>query len=485
MSAPNDRLRAFLEVPRRDPPERPIAERVRDARPVELPLSASAAAEQARRCMGCGVPFCHGGCPLGNAIPDFHDAIGRDRWEEAFAILDRTNNFPEVTGRVCPAPCEAACVLGIGAEPVAIEGSERAIADRAFEAGWVRPRPPLFETGKRVTVVGSGPAGLAAAQELRRAGHRVVVLERAEKAGGLLRFGIPDFKLDKTWIDRRLAQLEGEGVEIRCGVTLGRDVTLEALAASEDAVVLATGATVPRDLAIEGREAGGVHFAMDFLAAQNRVVSGVLAQHPIDARGRHVVVLGGGDTGSDCVGTSLRHGAASVTSIELLPRPPDARAPETPWPSWPTMFRVSSSHEEGGERLFALRTRRFLVDAAGRVSGLDVVGVAKDAGGALVDVAGTERVIPCDLVLLALGFVGTEAAPVAGVELVRGVVSADARYATSVPKVFACGDARRGPSLVVWAIWEGRRTAAAVDAFLGARRRLPIAEALPPEIPLR
>lgn len=476
----------FLELARRDPDEREVAERVRDFRAIERRLPVLSVREQARRCMGCGVPFCHAGCPLGNPIPDFQDAVERGRWAEAFALLDHTNNFPEVTGRVCPAPCEAACVLGIdpGATSgaVTIESIEREIATRAFDEGWVRARPPERETGRRVTVVGSGPAGLAAAQQLRRAGHRVTVIERAEKPGGLLRFGIPDFKLDKVWLDRRLSQLEAEGVVFRCGVTLGEDVTLEQLRATEDAVVIATGATLPRDLAVPGRALSGVHFAMDYLAPQNRVVSGALAATPIDASGKRVLVIGGGDTGSDCVGTALRQGAASVTSIELLPRPPEERASSTPWPLWPVMFRVSSSHEEGGAREFALRTTHFVDDGRGNVAGIACVGVER-RGGELVDVPGSERVIEADLVLLALGFLGPERAPIATLVGERGLVAASAdRFETSIPGVFACGDARRGQSLVVWAIWEGRRAAASVDAWLGARTET-WSTFSPPEIP--
>jgi glutamate synthase (NADPH/NADH) small chain len=464
--------RGFLEIARRYPDERDAGERVRDFAAIERRLPILEVRAQARRCMGCGVPFCHAGCPLGNPIPDFQDAVERGSWAEAFALLDRTNNFPEVTGRVCPAPCEAACVLGIGAEAVTIESIEREIATRAFDEGWVVPRPPTRETGKRVTVVGSGPAGLAAAQQLRRAGHRVTVIERAEKPGGLLRFGIPDFKLDKVWLDRRLAQIEAEGVVFRCGVSLGDDVTLDALRETEDAVVIATGATVPRDLPIEGRPLSGVHFAMEFLAPQNRVVSGDAETTPIDARGKRVVVLGGGDTGSDCVGTALRQGAASVTSIELLPRPPDARAPSTPWPLWPTMFRVSSSHEEGGTRAFALRTTRF-VERDGKLAGIACVEVERREG-RLVDVEGSEHEIEADLVLLALGFTGPERSPLAEVTMHDD-------FTTSTPGVFACGDARRGQSLVVWAIWEGRRAAETVDAWLMTR---PIQRAMqPPAIP--
>jgi glutamate synthase (NADPH/NADH) small chain len=450
--------RGFLEIPRRDPDERPAHERVRDFDPIERRLPIATVREQARRCMGCGVPFCHSGCPLGNAIPDYQDAIDRGAWLDAFHLLDRTNNFPEITGRVCPAPCEAACVLGISGEAVTIESIEREIATRAFDEGWVTPRSPHLETGRRVTVVGSGPAGLAAAQQLRRAGHRVTVIERGERPGGLLRYGIPDFKLDKRWLDRRLAQIEAEGVVFRCGTALGTDVTLDTLRATEDAIVLATGATVPRDLRVPGRtELRGVHFAMELLAPRERA---------IDARGKRVIVLGGGDTGSDCVGTVLRQGAASVTSVELLPRPPDTRAASTPWPLWPLVFRVSSSHEEGGTRAFALRTTHFVEGDPGRVGGIACVHVER-RDGALHDLAGTECVLEADLVLLALGFVGPERWPLADVVGDDGLLAADdTRFVTRIPGVFACGDARRGQSLVVWAIREGRRTAAAVDDWL-------------------
>jgi glutamate synthase (NADPH/NADH) small chain len=455
----------FLEIGRRDPDERDVAQRVKDFRTIERRLPVIAASEQARRCMGCGVAFCHSGCPLGNVIPDFNDAAERGRWQEAFAALDRTNNFPEITGRICPAPCESACVLGVNDEPVTIEAIEREIADQAFEHGWVKPRAIDRATGKRVAIVGSGPAGLAAAQQLRRAGHRVTVYERAEAPGGLLRFGIPDFKLEKVWLDRRLEQITSEGVEVRCGVDVDA-ARMASLRAEHDAVLIATGATVARDLDLEGRALAGIHVAMDFLTAQNRVVRGSLDATPISAAGRDVVILGGGDTGSDCLGTAIRQGARSVRQIELLPRPPETRAAETPWPLWPTLFRVSSSQEEGGERSFALRTVRFLGE--GRVRAIECVEVAR-VDGKLVDVPGTEQLIETDLVLLALGFSGPERAPLAPMNVLdaRGLVSADAtRFETPAKNVFACGDARRGQSLVVWAIWEGRQAAHAIDEVL-------------------
>jgi glutamate synthase (NADPH/NADH) small chain len=455
----------FLEIGRRDPDERAVDERVKDFRSIEKRLPVVAAAEQARRCMGCGVAFCHSGCPLGNVIPDFNDAAERGRWQDAFAALDRTNNFPEITGRVCPAPCEAACVLGINEEPVTIEAIEREIADQAFEHGWVEPRAIPRETGKRIAIVGSGPAGLAAAQQLRRAGHRVTVYERAEAPGGLLRFGIPDFKLEKVWLDRRLAQITSEGVEVRCGIDVDA-AKVASLRAEHDAVLVATGATIARDLDLPGRSLEGIHVAMDFLTAQNRVVRGTLDATPISAAGKNVVILGGGDTGSDCLGTALRQGAASVTQIELLPRPPDARATETPWPLWPTLFRVSSSQEEGGARSFALRTTRFVGE--GRVRAIACVEVER-VDGKLVDVPGSEREIETDLVLLALGFTGPERAPLEAMNVLdaRGLVAADTTsFRTPAKDVFACGDARRGQSLVVWAIWEGRQAARAIDEHL-------------------
>ncbi len=469
----------FLEIGRRDPDERPVDERVKDFRSIEKRLPVLAAAEQARRCMGCGVAFCHSGCPLGNVIPDFNDAAERGRWQDAFAALDRTNNFPEVTGRICPAPCEAACVLGINEEPVTIEAIEREIADQAFEHGWVKPRAVARETGKRVAVVGSGPAGLAAAQQLRRAGHRVTLYERAEAPGGLLRFGIPDFKLEKVWLDRRLEQITSEGVDVRCGVEVDAAM-LASLRAESEAVLVATGATVARDLDLPGRSLSGIHVAMEFLTAQNRVVRGSLAATPISAEGKRVVILGGGDTGSDCLGTAIRQGAKSVTQIELLARPPATRAIETPWPLWPNLFRVSSSQEEGGERSFALRTERFVGE--GSLRAIECVEVERVAG-TFVALAGTERVIEADLVLLALGFTGPEQAPLEsmGILSARGLVAADtSSFRTSAKDVFACGDARRGQSLVVWAIWEGRQAAQAIDLHLSrgesALPRMPMSE---------
>jgi glutamate synthase (NADPH/NADH) small chain len=461
------KLRGFIEIERLKPSSRPVDERLRDWRELELPLAEPKLRDQGARCMDCGIPFCHDGCPLGNLIPDFNDHVYAGRWDAAMRSLHATNNFPEVTGRVCPAPCEASCVLNLEEQPVTIKTIEKSIADREFAAPLV-PEPATVKSGKRVAVVGSGPAGLAAAQELARAGHDVVVLEKADRIGGLLRYGIPDFKMEKEILDRRLEQMRAEGVDFRTGVHCGVDVTGDELRKSYDAVVLAGGAMKPRDLTVPGRELRGVHFAMDFLTQQNRRVAGLPADgDDILAGGKRVVVLGGGDTGSDCVGTSLRQGAASVTSLELMPRPPDARGEKNPWPQWPLVYRTSSSHEEGGERDFAVMTRR-LVGKDGRVAALEAVRVQL-VDGKLAEIPGSAFEIACDLVLVAMGFVGPVREGLLeqlGVALdARGNVAArDGR--TSVDGVFAAGDMARGQSLVVWAIAEGRRVARSVDAFL-------------------
>jgi glutamate synthase (NADPH/NADH) small chain len=421
--------------------------------------------------MDCGIPFCHSGCPLGNLIPEWNDLVWRQDWQEAADRLHATNNFPEFTGRLCPAPCESACVLGINADPVTIKQVEVEIIDRAFASGWVLPCPPAAATGRTVAVIGSGPAGLAAAQQLTRAGHAVTVFERDDAAGGLLRYGIPEFKMEKRHLDRRLDQMRAEGTRFRCGVEAGTDITADELRASYDAIVLCGGARVPRDLPLPGRSLAGIHQAMDYLPPANRAVT--TGDEPlITARGRHVVIIGGGDTGADCLGTVHRQGAASVTQLEILPRPPAGRPGHQPWPTYPMIYRVSSAHEEGGERAYAVSTLEFLGDDTGRVRALLVA----DAEG-FNPVPGTERELPGDLVLLAMGFTGAERPGLLtelGVEFdARGNVGRDDQYATSVPGVFTAGDMGRGQSLIVWAIAEGRSAAAAVDRYLGGSADLP------------
>jgi glutamate synthase (NADPH/NADH) small chain len=488
----------FLELDRVEPAERAIEERVRDFREVGVRLPVLDARAQASRCMDCGVPFCHSqaalagtemsgaGCPLGNVIPEFNDHVYRGRFAHAARTLYRTNNFPELTGRVCPAPCEKSCVLELSGQPVTIEAIEKSIADEDFDAnGRFEPRPAAARTGRRVAIVGSGPAGLAAAQQLAREGHDVTVLEKNERVGGLLRFGIPDFKLEKIWVDRRVAQMEAEGVVFRTGVEVGRDVTLADLARDHDAVILAIGAEIPRTLRAPGAELVGVHLAMTYLSANNRsVASGEPTS--LDARGKRVIVIGGGDTGSDCIGTAVRQGATSVINLELLPEPPrsrsgDGRTSEMPWPSWPAILRTSSSQEEaahvfGGDvRRFALETTRLLDDGRGGVRGLEArrVEVKTDERGArtIVPVEGAEPVVfEAELVLLALGFTGAQAAHLGVAMDARGNVAAT-EHATSLPNVYVCGDARRGQSLVVWAIREGRDCAEVVSRSLGAAGR--------------
>ncbi|MBA3461177.1 MAG: glutamate synthase subunit beta [Deltaproteobacteria bacterium] len=455
----------FIEWQRLLHKKRPISERLKDWREVESPdgpLEGDVTRAQAGRCMDCGVPFCTQGCPLGNPIPDFSDLVWKDRWKDAHKRLAATNDFPEFTGRICPAPCEGSCVLGIDGAPVTIEAIEKAIAERAFAEGWITPQPPRIRTGKRVAIVGSGPAGLAAANQLNRAGHSVTVFEAAAKPGGLLRYGIPDFKMEKHVIDRRLEILVAEGVELRCGVNVGVEPTWTQLAAEYDAVAIAIGALKARDLGVPGRDLDGVILAMDYLTEQNQVVGGELASSKYDVRGKRVVILGGGDTGSDCLGTALRQGAAHVTQIELMPAPPAERAGTNPWPAWPMVFRTSSSQEEGGERAFAFRTTR-LEGEGGKLTALI---------GERIDEAGPEVRIPIDTLILALGFIGPDTTKVVEqlrVELdSRGNIAVDATYATNVPRVYCAGDAHRGASLVVWAIAEGRELARAIDTRLRA-----------------
>ncbi|MBO0886050.1 MAG: glutamate synthase subunit beta, partial [Acidimicrobiales bacterium] len=422
---------------------------------------------------------CHNGCPLGNLIPEWNDLVHRDRWQEASDRLHATNNFPDFTGRLCPAPCEAACVLGINDDPVAIKEVEERIVERAFEEGWVDPVVPGRHTGRRVAVVGSGPAGLAAAQQLTRAGHHVVVLERADRIGGLLRYGIPEFKMEKRYLDRRLAQMTAEGTEFRTGAEVGVNVAADDLRREFDAVILSCGSTVARDLPVPGRDLLGIHQAMEFLPLSNRVQQGDLERSPISAEGKRVVIIGGGDTGADCLGTVHRQGAISVHQFEILPRPPDARDESTPWPMWPLQFRTSSAHEEGGERVFAVNTERFLGDDKGRVRALrghEVTQRTEEGRTSFVKVEGSDFELPCELVLLAMGFVGPERtlADQLGLELTpRGTVARDATFATNVDGVFVCGDMGRGQSLIVWAIAEGRSAAAAADRYLMGRTDLP------------
>jgi glutamate synthase (NADPH/NADH) small chain len=461
--------KGFLTVAREEEDDRPVDERVADWREVGLHASGEQVKKQASRCMDCGIPFCHQGCPLGNLIPEWNDLIYRGRPGEAAKRLLSTNNFPEVTGRICPAPCEASCVLNIREEPVTIKTVERTIADQIFQQPLV-PQVPAVRTGKSVAVVGSGPAGMAAAQQLARAGHDVVLFERDDRIGGLLRYGIPDFKMEKGIIDARIEQMRAEGVRFKTSVAVGVDVSSDSLLRDFDAVLLTMGARAPRDLPVPGRELDGVHFAMDFLTQQNRRVAGdaSIPGKPILAAGKHVVVIGGGDTGSDCVGTSIRQGARSVTQIELMPKPPLVRMPQNPWPEWPLILRTSSSQEEGMERDWAISTRSFRGEG-GRVVALDTTRVTLE-GGKINPVAGGDLAIPCDLALLAMGFVGPERpGPVEQLGLAldpRGNIKTDARGATSAPRVFAAGDVSRGQSLVVWAIADGRRAAAGVDAFL-------------------
>ena len=465
----------FIEIHRKKPPTRPVAERLKDWKEVYLPYPQEELKQQGARCMDCGIPFCHQGCPLGNLIPDWNDLVYRDHWETALERLHATNNFPEFTGRLCPAPCEGSCVLGINDDPVTIKSIEVSIIDKGLAEGWVTPKPPLVRTGRRVAVVGSGPAGLAAAEQLNRAGHQVTVFERSDRIGGLLRYGIPEFKMEKRILNRRLAVMEQEGVEFRTSVNVGVDMSPEQLRSEFDAVVLAGGAGLPRDLRVPGRELKGVHFAMEFLTLSNRRVEGdrIPDDQFIDAKGRRVVIIGGGDTGADCLGTVHRQGAASVHQFELLPKPPDTRSPENPWPLWPNVFRVSTAHEEGGERVFSVSTQRFSGDAQGRVKtlhGSTVELARKDGKMSFEAVPGGEFEMDVDLVLLAMGFVGPERAGLLdgfGVKLTeRGNVWRDSTWMTSVPGVFAAGDMQRGQSLIVWAIAEGRSAARGVDLFL-------------------
>jgi glutamate synthase (NADPH) small chain len=476
------KVTGFIEFRRDKQPYREVEERLRDWNQVMLPWPWAKLQKQGARCMDCGIPFCHQGCPLGNLIPDWNDLVYRDKWREAIDRLHATNNFPEFTGTLCPAPCEGSCVLGINDDPVTIKAIELSIIDRAFEAGWIEPGPPAVSTGKTVAVVGSGPAGLAAAQQLRRAGHSVTVFERDDRIGGLLRYGIPEFKMEKRVLERRLRQMEAEGVSFKVNAHVGGNVSVDALRKEFDALLLAGGACAARDLPIPGRELPGIHLAMEYLTLQNRRCEGdpVPDEQFITARDKDVVIIGGGDTGADCLGTVHRQGARSVHQFEILPRPPEQRATDNPWPQWPNIYRISSAHQEGGERIYSVSTKRFLPDERGRLRALEVarVEMVKDQGRiSFAEVPGSEFVLPCELALLAMGFVGPQRPGMLAeldVRLTeRGTVWRDLQWMTSVPGVFTAGDMQRGQSLIVWAIAEGRSAAHGIDQYLMGHSNLP------------
>ncbi|MGA0874157.1 MAG: glutamate synthase subunit beta [Ilumatobacteraceae bacterium] len=466
----------FLKWDRQTPKRRRIPVRVQDWKEVYEPFPVDELTRQAGRCMDCGIPFCNNGCPLGNLIPDWNDLVYRGNWRDAIERLHATNNFPEFTGRLCPAPCESACVLGINSDAVTIKQVEVEIIDRAWREGWVTPQVPSQKTGKRVVVIGSGPAGLAAAQQLTRVGHDVLVLERADRIGGLLRYGIPEFKMEKINIERRIKQMSAEGTIFRTNATVGENVDIDVLLASHDAVVLACGATNWRDLNVQGRELSGIHQAMEYLPPANKVQQGDFAETDISAKGKHVVIIGGGDTGADCLGTAIRQGAASITQLEILPQPPATRAANNPWPQWSFIFRTSSAHEEGGERMFAVSTEKFVGDEHGNVRALVITDV-KSENGSFVPIEGSQRELKADLVLLALGFVGPEKS--SWIESLglkfdeRGNIARNDSYMSSVSGVFVAGDMGRGQSLIVWAIAEGRAAAAGVDKYLMGHTDLP------------
>ena len=477
------KITGFLEFDRKIEEYAPVDKRVKNYKEFTIPLKESQLKEQGARCMDCGIPFCHSGCPLGNLIPDFNDAVYRGKWEKAAEILHATNNFPEFTGRLCPAPCEEACVLGINEDPVTIENIEKNIVETAFSNGWIKPKPPKKRTGKKIAIIGSGPSGLASAQQLNRAGHLVTVYERDEKPGGLLRYGIPDFKMEKKVIDRRLEVLKEEGIEFKCGVHIGVDIEADQLKNDFDALVLCGGATVRRNLPIEGADLKGVVQAMDFLGQNNRRVDGIKdLGEEILATGKNVIVIGGGDTGSDCIGTSIRHGAKSVSNFEIMPMATTERPEDQPWPFWPMRLRTSSSHKEGAERFFSISTKKFIGDKEGNLKGLITTEVEwiKEPGKRpmLKEVAGTEKEWKSDLALLALGFTGSEMtiAEQLGLEADQrtNIKASENDYMTNVPGVFVAGDQRRGQSLIVWAIAEGRQAAFHVDTYLMGESQLPL-----------
>lgn len=477
------KITGFLEFDRKDETYVPVKERIKNYKEFTKPLKENELKDQGARCMDCGIPFCHSGCPLGNLIPDFNDAVYQGKWQKAAEILHSTNNFPEFTGRLCPAPCEEACVLGINEPPVSIENIEKNIVETAFKNGWIQPKPPLTRTGKKVAVIGSGPAGLAAAQQLNRAGHTVTVFERDEKIGGLLRYGIPDFKMEKNVIDRRLEVMEKEGIEFKTGVHVGVDITATELQQEYDSIVLCGGATVRRTLPIPGADAKGVVQAMDFLPQNNRKVDGIpFKGEDISAKGKKVIVIGGGDTGSDCIGTSIRQGATDVINFEIMPKGTVDRPEGQPWPFWPMRLRTSTSHKEGAERVFSISTKKFNADKTGKLISLVTAEVEwiKQPGKrpTLKEVEGTEKEWKCDLVLLALGFTGSETtiADQLGLEINprTNIKASAANYKTNVPGVFVAGDQRRGQSLIVWAISEGREAAHHVDTFLMGSSGLPL-----------
>jgi len=475
------KITGFLEFDRENQPYRPVEERKKDWRQVMESWPVEPLKTQASRCMDCGIPFCHQGCPLGNLIPDWNDLVYRDQWRAAIDRLHETNNFPEFTGTLCPAPCEGACVLGINDDPVTIKAVEFSLAEKAWENGWAKPQIAEIKTGKKVAIIGSGPAGLAAAQQLCRAGHAVTVFERDDRIGGLLRYGIPEFKMEKRVLDRRLQQMITEGVTFKTNANVGVNIDVEELKKEFDAVVLAGGATQARDLPVEGRDLNGIHQAMEFLPMQNRICEGdPKPDNFISAEGKHVIIIGGGDTGADCLGTVNRQGCASVHQLEIMPKPPKTRPEDNPWPEWPRIFRTASAHEEGVERVYSVSTKRFIDDGHGNVSGLELVNVElKNVDGRMSfeEVPGSEKILPCELALLAMGFTGPEQGGMLdqlGVELTdRGNVARDKNWMTNVDGVFTAGDMQHGQSLIVWAISEGRSAAASVDKYLMGETDLP------------